>query len=156
MRARIAGKWARPIEVMAPEIRLAAEMLAECGPDLLVYNCTASSMRAVSVAAWARASASAAFSAARAASAASARDAAAFDGIVHRWVQGKDVLALLWVIRQMFDSHGSMQAFFLAGDPGGLAVARGSPAPKRQLDAGLHRQPRPPNHTRCQLARTLG
>ena len=45
MRARIAGKWARPIEVMAPEIRLAAEMLAECGPDLLVYNCTASSMR---------------------------------------------------------------------------------------------------------------
>lgn len=48
-----------------------------------------------------------------------ARDAAAFDGIVHRWVQGKDVLALLWVIRQMFDSHGSMQAFFLAGDPGG-------------------------------------
>jgi maleate cis-trans isomerase len=45
MRARIAGKWARPIEVMAPEIKLAAEMLAECGPDLLVYNCTASSMR---------------------------------------------------------------------------------------------------------------
>lgn len=45
MRARIAGKWARPIEVMADEIRLAAEMLAECRPDLMVYNCTASSMR---------------------------------------------------------------------------------------------------------------
>ena len=45
MRARIAGKWARPIEVMADEIKLAAQMLADCTPDLLVYNCTASSMR---------------------------------------------------------------------------------------------------------------
>ena len=45
MRARIAGKWARPIEVLADEITSATERLAECAPDLLVYNCTASSMR---------------------------------------------------------------------------------------------------------------
>ncbi len=45
MRARIAGKWSRPIEDLAGEIRMATEYLAECGPDLLVYNCTASSMK---------------------------------------------------------------------------------------------------------------
>ncbi len=45
MRARIAGKWSRPIEVLRDEIILATEMLAECRPDLLVYNCTASSMK---------------------------------------------------------------------------------------------------------------
>ena len=45
MRARIAGKWARPIEELKPEITMVTEMLAECRPDLMVYNCTASSMR---------------------------------------------------------------------------------------------------------------
>ena len=45
MRARIAGKWSRPIEDLAPEIRHATEYLAECAPDLLVYNCTGSSMK---------------------------------------------------------------------------------------------------------------
>lgn len=44
-RARVAGRWARPITEMAAEIRLATEFAAECQPDLLVYNCTASSMR---------------------------------------------------------------------------------------------------------------
>ena len=45
MRARIAGKWARPIEELADEIRHVTEYMAECRPDLLVYNCTASSMK---------------------------------------------------------------------------------------------------------------
>ena len=45
MRARIAGKWARPVEELKPEITMVTEMLAECQPDLMVYNCTASSMK---------------------------------------------------------------------------------------------------------------
>ena len=45
MRARIAGKWSRSIEELAPEIRHVTEYMAECNPDLLVYNCTASSMK---------------------------------------------------------------------------------------------------------------
>lgn len=44
-RARIAGKWRRPIEELAPHIIEITGMLAECEPDLLVYNCTASSMQ---------------------------------------------------------------------------------------------------------------
>lgn len=44
-RARIAGKWSRPIAELAEEITRATQMLAECGPDLMVYNCTASSMK---------------------------------------------------------------------------------------------------------------
>ena len=45
MRARIAGKWSRPIVELADEITRATQVLAECGPDLMVYNCTASSMK---------------------------------------------------------------------------------------------------------------
>ena len=45
MRARIAGKWSRPITDLADEIRHVTEYMAECKPDLLVYNCTASSMK---------------------------------------------------------------------------------------------------------------
>lgn len=45
MRARIAGKWSRPVEELKPEITMVTEMLAECQPDLMVYNCTASSMK---------------------------------------------------------------------------------------------------------------
>jgi maleate cis-trans isomerase len=45
MRARIAGKWKRPIAELADEITRTTQVLAECGPDLMVYNCTASSMQ---------------------------------------------------------------------------------------------------------------
>ena len=45
MRARIAGKWSRSIEELATEIRQVTEYMAECKPDPLVYNCTASSMK---------------------------------------------------------------------------------------------------------------
>ncbi len=44
-RARIAGKWSRPIEQMADEIARATVDIAECEPDLLVYHCTGSSMK---------------------------------------------------------------------------------------------------------------
>ena len=44
-RARITGKWARPaLADLIPEIARAAGALADARPDLLVFNCTATSM----------------------------------------------------------------------------------------------------------------
>jgi uncharacterized protein (TIGR02757 family) len=44
--------------------------------------------------------------------------AAALAPIVHRWTRGVDLAALLWVLRQMYDRAGSIEAFFLEGyDP---------------------------------------
>src|SRR5215207_2560869 len=44
------------------------------------------------------------------------RDAPAFNGIVHRWTRERDILALLWLLRQMIDRAGSIESFFLQGD----------------------------------------
>jgi uncharacterized protein (TIGR02757 family) len=44
-----------------------------------------------------------------------ARDRQALDHLVHRWTRGIDLAALVWILRQMFDSHGSIEAFFLDG-----------------------------------------
>jgi uncharacterized protein (TIGR02757 family) len=44
-----------------------------------------------------------------------ARDAPAFKGLVHRWTRERDLIALLWVIRQMLDRSGSIEGFFLEG-----------------------------------------
>ena len=39
-------------------------------------------------------------------------------GMVHRWTRGTDIAALLWILRQMIDRSGSIEAFFLEGyDP---------------------------------------
>ena len=39
--------------------------------------------------------------------------------MVHRWIRGTDIVALLWILRQMIDEAGSIEAFFAAGyDPG--------------------------------------
>ena len=35
--------------------------------------------------------------------------------MVHRWTRGVDLMALLWVLRQMLESHGSIEAFFAEG-----------------------------------------
>jgi len=44
--------------------------------------------------------------------------------MVHRWTRGTDIAALLWVLRQMLDRSGSVEAFFLEGDtPGAPDVA---------------------------------
>jgi len=43
------------------------------------------------------------------------RHAAAFDGLVHRWTRESDLVALVWVMRQMFDRAGSIEGFFLEG-----------------------------------------
>jgi maleate cis-trans isomerase len=44
-RARIAGKWRKPITELAPIIAAAAGALFDASPDLIVYHCTDSSMR---------------------------------------------------------------------------------------------------------------
>jgi uncharacterized protein (TIGR02757 family) len=44
------------------------------------------------------------------------RDAPAFDGIVHRWIREKDIVALLWVLLQMVAEAGSIERFFVQGD----------------------------------------
>jgi len=45
-------------------------------------------------------------------------DAPRFAGIVHRWTRPPDLVALVWVLRQMIDRAGSLEGFFLeAHDP---------------------------------------
>ena len=36
--------------------------------------------------------------------------------MVHRWTRGEDIAALLWLLRQMLERSGSIEAFFLEGD----------------------------------------
>src|SRR5437868_1993102 len=43
-RSLVAGEWKRPLAEMADEIALAARLLADCGPDLIVFHCTDTSM----------------------------------------------------------------------------------------------------------------
>ena len=42
-------------------------------------------------------------------------DGPKFAGVVHRWTRGPDIVALLWLLRQMIDRSGSVEAFFLEG-----------------------------------------
>ena len=47
-----------------------------------------------------------------------AKEAGKFKGLVHRWTRERDMIALLWVIRQMLDRSGSIEGFFVEGyDP---------------------------------------
>jgi uncharacterized protein (TIGR02757 family) len=46
------------------------------------------------------------------------RHGAPFAEIVHRWTRGVDLVALLWIMKQMIDRSGSIEGFFLEGyDP---------------------------------------
>ncbi len=36
--------------------------------------------------------------------------------MVHRWIRGADIVALLWLLRQMIDRSGSIETFFMEGD----------------------------------------
>jgi uncharacterized protein (TIGR02757 family) len=40
---------------------------------------------------------------------------AALRAIVHRWIRGDDLVALLWILRQMLEQSGSIEGFFLEG-----------------------------------------
>ena len=44
-----------------------------------------------------------------------ARDASRFKRIVHRWIRGTDIVALIWLMRQMIDEAGSIEGFFVEG-----------------------------------------
>ncbi len=47
-----------------------------------------------------------------------ASDGRPFLSVTHRWTRGPDLVALLWVLRQMLDRAGSVESFFLEGcDP---------------------------------------
>ena len=39
----------------------------------------------------------------------------AMRGMVHRWIRGDDLVALLWILRQMLEHSGSIEKFFLEG-----------------------------------------
>ncbi|MCU1381797.1 MAG: hypothetical protein JWL71_494 [Acidobacteria bacterium] len=43
------------------------------------------------------------------------RHAPSFAGIVHRWTREADIVAMLWLLRQMIDRAGSVEGFFLEG-----------------------------------------
>jgi len=45
-----------------------------------------------------------------------ARDAAPLVPLVHRWIRGRDLVALVLVLQRMLREHGSIEGFFLAGD----------------------------------------
>ena len=44
------------------------------------------------------------------------RQAGPFLPLVHRWVRGRDIVALLVILRHMLDTAGSLEQFFLDGD----------------------------------------
>ena len=44
-----------------------------------------------------------------------ARDAVSFSGLGHRWTRSADLVALLWILKQMLDRHGTIEEFFLEG-----------------------------------------
>jgi hypothetical protein len=39
-----------------------------------------------------------------------------FETFVHRWTRGPDIVALLWILRQMVERAGSIEGFFVEGD----------------------------------------
>lgn len=78
-----------------------------------------------------------------------ARDGKAYATFVHRWTRGRDVVALLWVLRQMIDAAGSIEGFFAEGDDQAAAdVTAGLDSfSRRALSLDLSRvygQSRPP------------
>lgn len=62
------------------------------------------------------------------------RDGVALHRLVHRWIRGRDLAALLWLIRQMLDRAGSIEAFFLEGRDDDADVG---PALERFADRAL-------------------
>ncbi|MDO8835815.1 MAG: TIGR02757 family protein [Vicinamibacterales bacterium] len=43
-------------------------------------------------------------------------DAPRFETFVHRWTKGRDVAGVLWILRHMLETSGSIEQFFLDGD----------------------------------------
>jgi uncharacterized protein (TIGR02757 family) len=50
-------------------------------------------------------------------------DGHAFADFVHRWTRNRDLVALVWLLRQMIDRSGSIEGFFLDGyDPSAVDI----------------------------------
>jgi uncharacterized protein (TIGR02757 family) len=69
-----------------------------------------------------------------------ARDGAALLTIGHRWIRGRDLVALMWILRQLLERHGSLERAVAAGlSPGdadvGPAIERLA-AEVRAIDLG--------------------
>ena len=47
-----------------------------------------------------------------------ARDRKVFDHLVHRWTNGADFAALVWILHTMIERSGSIEGFFVEGLPG--------------------------------------
>lgn len=43
------------------------------------------------------------------------REGPRFADLVHRWIRGRDLVALVWILRQMLERCGSIEGFFLEG-----------------------------------------
>jgi uncharacterized protein (TIGR02757 family) len=43
------------------------------------------------------------------------RDAAPLLPVVHRWTKGRDFVALLWILKQLIEEHGSVERAFASG-----------------------------------------
>ena len=68
------------------------------------------------------------------------RDSARIEPLVHRWIRGRDLVALLLVLQRMLRDSGSIEAFFVAGDdPASPDVSTGLDAfCRRALETDLH------------------
>jgi uncharacterized protein (TIGR02757 family) len=69
-----------------------------------------------------------------------ARHRARIDPIVHRWIRGADLVALVLVLKRMLDESGSIEAFFAAGDdPTAADIGPGLESfSRRALETDLH------------------
>ena len=43
------------------------------------------------------------------------RDGAPLLPLVHRWIKGRDLVALIWILRQMLEEAGTLEAYFAKG-----------------------------------------
>lgn len=44
------------------------------------------------------------------------RDGSRFEHLGHRWTRAQDLVALVWILRQMLEAAGSLEQFFVEGD----------------------------------------
>ena len=78
------------------------------------------------------------------------RDGRPLRPLVHRWTRGADFVALLWILRQMLETHGSLETGFAAGlhpeapDVGPALEAFSAGARKTPLGPAYGRVPRNP------------
>jgi uncharacterized protein (TIGR02757 family) len=79
-----------------------------------------------------------------------ARDGTALAPVVHRWTRGRDLIAILWILRRLLEEHGSLERSFAAGldpaasDVGDAIEAWSTRARAIDLRPAYGRVPKPP------------